>query len=74
MDFVKGLLQGTPAIGGLFKGKDGGAATSEFTGLTALYGAVALIDCPGWIKVVVLGVVTLGYIWLRTNVKVKEAA
>lgn len=74
MDFIKGILQNAPAIGGLFKGKDGGAATSEFTALAGLYAVVVTIECAGWIKVVTLGAATLGYAWLRTNAKKAEVA
>ena len=71
---IAGFLQKVPAIGGLFKGKDGGATSSEFTGLAGLYAAVSVIDCPGWIKVVTLGAATVVYGYLRMKIKTHEAA
>ena len=74
MEWFTKLLQSTPAIGGLLKGKDGGATTSEFTALSGLYAVVLTIECPGWIKVVTLGVATVAYAWLRTHSKAQESA
>jgi type IV secretory pathway TrbD component len=68
MDFLKSI----PAIGGLLKGKDGGATTSEFSALAGLYAAVITLHCEDWIKAVVLGAATVAYAWLRTHAKAVE--
>ena len=73
MDIGK-LLQGLPVVGGLIKGKDSGAATSEFTALAGLYAFLLTLDCPGWVKAATAGVATVAYAWLRTNAKKAEAA
>ena len=73
MDGILKFAQGLPAVGGLFKGKDGGAATSEFTALAGLYAFLLTLDCPGWVKAATAGVATVVYAYLRTKAKQEPA-
>lgn len=70
---VGDLLKSIPAVGGLFKGKEAGATSSEFAALAGLYAAVLPMDMAPWIKAVVLGAGTAAYMAVRAYLKGKEA-
>lgn len=67
MDLSK--LAALPIFGALFKGRDGGLATSEFGVVAALTPTILAVDAPGWAKVFALAILGVGYAWSRGSAK-----